>query len=139
VSCTVSAVITESGWQPMLPSVRRSAWMPAPPVGSEAAKARTIGGSAGTVEAGMAARSGSHRTAFSEGIATLGHSSARTLRTRFPKMKKYMCLICGYIYDEETGAPEDGIAPGTRWEDVPPNWSCPECGARKEDFEMIEV
>ena len=53
-------------------------------------------------------------------------------------MKKYMCLICGYIYDEEVGAPDEGIAPGTRWEDVPPNWTCPECGARKEDFEMIE-
>jgi rubredoxin len=54
------------------------------------------------------------------------------------RMKKYMCLICGWIYDEETGAPEEGIPPGTRWEDVPPNWTCPECGARKEDFEMIE-
>jgi len=54
-------------------------------------------------------------------------------------MKKWMCLICGWIYDEAEGAPEDGIAPGTRWEDVPPNWTCPDCGARKEDFEMIEI
>jgi rubredoxin len=54
-------------------------------------------------------------------------------------MKKWMCLICGWIYDEAEGAPEDGIAPGTRWEDVPPNWTCPDCGARKDDFEMIEV
>ena len=53
--------------------------------------------------------------------------------------KTYMCLICGYIYDEAAGIPEEGIAPGTRWEDVPPNWTCPECGARKEDFEMIEI
>lgn len=53
-------------------------------------------------------------------------------------MKKYMCLICGWIYDEETGAPEEGIPAGTLWENVPPNWTCPECGARKEDFEMIE-
>ena len=53
-------------------------------------------------------------------------------------MKKYMCLICGWIYDEATGAPDEGISPGTRWEDVPPNWTCPECGARKEDFEMVE-
>lgn len=57
---------------------------------------------------------------------------------RFP-MKKYMCLICGWIYDEAEGAPEEGIPAGTRWEDVPPNWTCPECGARKEDFEMIEL
>ena len=53
-------------------------------------------------------------------------------------MKKYMCLICGWVYDEEVGAPEEGIAPGTKWDDVPPNWTCPECGARKEDFEMVE-
>ena len=54
-------------------------------------------------------------------------------------MKKYMCLICGFIYDEAVGSPEEGIPAGTRWEDVPPNWTCPECGARKEDFEMIEL
>ena len=54
-------------------------------------------------------------------------------------MKKYMCLICGWIYDEADGAPAEGIAPGTKWEDVPPNWTCPECGARKDDFEMIEI
>ncbi len=53
-------------------------------------------------------------------------------------MKKYMCLICGYIYEEEFGDPESGIAPGTKWEDVPLNWCCPDCQARKSDFEMIE-
>jgi rubredoxin len=53
-------------------------------------------------------------------------------------MKTYMCLICGFIYDEAAGHPEDGIAPGTKWEDVPPNWSCPDCDARKEDFQMVE-
>ena len=53
--------------------------------------------------------------------------------------KTYMCLICGFIYDEAAGLPEEGIAAGTRWEDVPMNWTCPECGARKEDFEMVEI
>jgi rubredoxin len=53
--------------------------------------------------------------------------------------RTWMCLICGWIYDEAAGLPEDGIAPGTRWEDVPPNWTCPECGARKEDFELVEI
>jgi rubredoxin len=53
--------------------------------------------------------------------------------------KTWMCLICGWIYDEAAGLPEEGIAPGTRWEDVPMNWTCPECGARKEDFEMVVV
>lgn len=54
-------------------------------------------------------------------------------------MKQYMCVICGLVYDEEQGWPDDGIAPGTRWEDVPMNWACPECGATKDDFEMIEI
>jgi rubredoxin len=53
--------------------------------------------------------------------------------------RTWMCLVCGHIYDEAEGWPQDGIAPGTRWEDVPANWSCPECGARKEDFEMVEI
>jgi len=53
--------------------------------------------------------------------------------------KTWRCLACGYIYDEAEGWPEDGIAPGTRWEDIPGGWCCPECGARKEDFEMVEV
>lgn len=56
-----------------------------------------------------------------------------------PANRTWMCLICGWIYDEAAGRPEEGIAPGTRWEDVPINWTCPECGARKEDFEMVEV
>jgi len=50
----------------------------------------------------------------------------------------WMCLTCGYIYDEAEGCPEEGIAVGTRWQDVPINWVCPECGARKEDFEMVK-
>ena len=54
-------------------------------------------------------------------------------------MKKYMCLLCGYIYDEAKGNPEEGIAPGTPWEDIPITWRCPDCGAMKEDFEMVEI
>ncbi|TJZ77513.1 rubredoxin [Chitiniphilus eburneus] len=54
-------------------------------------------------------------------------------------MKKYMCLICGFIYDEAEGRPEDGIEPGTLWDVVPLNWTCPDCGARKDDFEMVEI
>ena len=51
----------------------------------------------------------------------------------------WMCLICGWIYDEVSGAPEHGIAAGTLWANVAMNWTCPECGARKEDFEMVEI
>jgi rubredoxin len=54
-------------------------------------------------------------------------------------MKTYQCVICGWIYDEERGWPADGIQPGTRWEDVPAGWKCPECGVGKEDFDMVEV
>ena len=53
--------------------------------------------------------------------------------------KRYMCLLCGFIYDETKGWPDDGIAPGTRWEDVPDDWLCPDCRAMKEDFEMVAV
>jgi rubredoxin len=53
--------------------------------------------------------------------------------------KKYMCVICGFIYDEALGRPEDGIDPGTFWEDVPDTWCCPDCGANKDDFEMLEI
>jgi len=53
--------------------------------------------------------------------------------------KKYICVICGLIYDEAEGWEEDGIEPGTRWGDVPENWFCPDCGASKLDFEMIEM
>lgn len=55
------------------------------------------------------------------------------------EFKTWMCLICGWIYEEELGLPDDGIPAGTKWEDVPMNWTCPECGARKEDFEMLAI
>jgi rubredoxin len=54
-------------------------------------------------------------------------------------MKAYMCLICGFVYDEQEGEPESGIPPGMRWDDVPLSWRCPDCGAGKEDFEMVEI
>jgi rubredoxin len=54
-------------------------------------------------------------------------------------MKTYMCVICGYVYEEEKGDVVGGIAAGTRWDDVPLSWRCPDCGAGKEDFEMVEV
>jgi rubredoxin len=53
--------------------------------------------------------------------------------------KKFMCLICGLIYDEAQGWPEDGIPAGTLWNEVPESWVCPDCGAEKLDFQMIEI
>ncbi len=52
---------------------------------------------------------------------------------------KWICLTCGFIYDEARGIPEEGLPAGTRWDEVPPNWTCQECGARKEDFEMFKI
>ncbi|TNF35398.1 MAG: rubredoxin reductase [Gammaproteobacteria bacterium] len=52
-------------------------------------------------------------------------------------MSRWECIVCGWIYDEATGWPKDGIAPGTKWEDVPEDWLCPDCGVGKEDFEKI--
>lgn len=55
------------------------------------------------------------------------------------RMKRYECIVCGWIYDEALGCPEEGIAPGTKWEDIPDDWTCPECGVGKLDFEMLEM
>lgn len=56
-----------------------------------------------------------------------------------PAFRKYECIVCGFIYDEAAGLPDEGIPPGTRWDDIPDDWLCPDCGVGKEDFDMIEV
>jgi rubredoxin len=50
-------------------------------------------------------------------------------------MKKYVCSICGYVYDEALGDPDNGVKPGTKWADVPADWVCPTCGAEKDQFD----
>lgn len=50
-------------------------------------------------------------------------------------MKKWKCTVCGYVYDEAAGDPDGGVAPGTPFEKVPDDWSCPVCGAGKDVFE----
>jgi len=52
-------------------------------------------------------------------------------------MARWECIVCGLIYDERKGWPEDSIAPGTKWEDVPDDWMCPDCGVGKDDFERV--
>ena len=54
-------------------------------------------------------------------------------------LKRFMCLGCGFLYDEKLGLPEHGLAPGTRWADLPDDWVCPDCGTPKSQFEMIEI
>lgn len=53
-------------------------------------------------------------------------------------MKTWRCVICNFVYEEEHGLPEEGIAPGTRWEDIPDDWLCPDCGKGKNEFSMEE-
>jgi rubredoxin len=51
------------------------------------------------------------------------------------KMDKYVCSVCGYVYDPEEGDPDSGVNPGTAFEDIPDDWTCPVCGAAKDQFE----
>jgi rubredoxin---NAD+ reductase len=53
-------------------------------------------------------------------------------------MKKYICQLCGYIYDEAKGDPDSGLAPATTFEQIPEDWSCPDCGVTKDMFELHE-
>ena len=78
----------------------------------------------------MEARSA--RTKLAKGTGS--HQEIKTMA-----FKKWMCSNCGFIYDEAAGRPEEGIAPGTRWDDVPAAWVCPDCGTGKADFEMVEM
>ncbi len=52
-------------------------------------------------------------------------------------MNKYECLVCGYIYDPAEGDPDNGVAPGTAFENVPDDWVCPVCGVEKAEFEAV--
>ncbi len=54
-----------------------------------------------------------------------------------PKMDKYKCTVCGYVYDPAAGDPDSGVAPGTPFEEIPDSWRCPVCGVEKSMFERI--
>ena len=92
----------------------------------------------GTV-VGVPQNGGSSHGFVVEAVATLNLILRPINALDMTDNKTWMCLICGWIYDESVGAPDEGIPPGTRWPDVPMNWVCPECGARKEDFEMVQL
>lgn len=53
-------------------------------------------------------------------------------------MKKYICKVCGYIYDPVSGDPNNGVAPGTSFEQIPDQWVCPDCGVPKSEFEPVQ-
>ncbi len=54
------------------------------------------------------------------------------------QFRQWRCRNCGFIYDEAAGWPDEGIAPGTRFEDIDDDWYCPDCGSEKQDFELVE-
>jgi len=68
-----------------------------------------------------------------------GNHELTVLTQGIKTMKKYICDVCGWIYDPEIGDPDSGIAPGTAFEDIPDDWECPECGVGKDDFSLIEM
>jgi len=70
------------------------------------------------------------RAAATPGVAAGKPAAAK------PAFRVWQCRLCSFVYDEERGMPEDGIAPGTPWESVPESWSCPDCSASKSDFDM---
>jgi rubredoxin-NAD+ reductase len=69
-----------------------------------------------------------------ENFRALGYNKCIQNKTRRKKTMKYVCDVCGWEYDEEQGYPEGGIAPGTRWEDLPEDFECPLCGVTREEF-----
>jgi len=79
--------------------------------------------------------SGSTSSSASAGAASAASASACARADAF---KQWVCVICGWVYDEAAGAPDDGLAPGTRWADVPEDWRCPLCDVGKQDFALVE-
>ena len=54
-------------------------------------------------------------------------------------MKILKCQVCNWVYDEAKGSPDEGLAPGTKWKDIPEDWACPVCGVSKDKFDMVEI
>ncbi|WP_020206674.1 MULTISPECIES: rubredoxin [Cupriavidus] len=69
--------------------------------------------------------------------APSGASEAPPPAAPADEFRQWVCIICGWVYDEAAGLPEEGIPPGTRWEDIPDDWRCPLCDVGKEDFAMV--
>ena len=70
--------------------------------------------------------------------ADAGTAPAATAAEEAPGFRQWVCVICGWVYDEAAGLPDEGIAPGTRWEDVPTDWRCPLCDVGKDEFVLVE-
>jgi rubredoxin len=71
-------------------------------------------------------------------IYILSNEKKESVVSEVLEYKSWVCLICGWIYNEEDGLPEDGIAAGTRFADIPDTWRCPLCDVGKDDFVAVE-
>ena len=76
-----------------------------------------------------------HNTAISSCVINISYIVIRDFLQNCNMMKKYVCTVCGYVYNPEIGDPDSGIASGTAFEDIPADWVCPLCGVGKDDFE----
>jgi rubredoxin len=81
----------------------------------------------------------STRARWDNGVPQFLHYPSMSETATIAAYRTWMCVVCGFIYDEAKGLPEEGIAAGTRWDDVPDTWTCPDCGVTKDDFEMMEL
>jgi rubredoxin len=80
---------------------------------------------------------------WAESLATApGDRRRGTLDDEFPRRRrpsmKYVCSVCDYVYDPEAGDPDNGVEPGTAFEDLPDDWVCPDCGVDKDEFEPLD-
>jgi rubredoxin len=75
---------------------------------------------------------------FDDGTAD-GRDTHRGMTTPDAPFKVWRCMLCGFTYDEAAGLASDGIPAGTRWSEVPADWTCPDCSVSKADFEMVEA
>ena len=87
-------------------------------------------------------------TAGSEGLEAIALNYPRreapaaandAVAAKSPQHRVWQCMLCAFTYDEAKGMPDEGVAAGTRWEDVPETWTCPDCSASKSDFQMEAV
>jgi rubredoxin len=102
----------------------------------ESLQARLAGTGSGTVAPSVVSLDATPRTfppVAEDAAATASVNSAAA-----DDFKQWVCVICGWVYDEAAGLPEEGLAPGTRWADVPADWRCPLCDVGKDDFALVE-
>jgi rubredoxin len=99
-------------------------------------QARLAGTGSGTVAPLVVSLDATARTTVADAVAPDASTAANPAAA--DDFKQWVCVICGWVYDEAAGLPEEGIAPGTRWADVPADWRCPLCDVGKDDFALVE-